>query len=80
MSDPQMSPTWLDAGAAALAGAVPPAQTRCRRAAGLAQAQSLRPRAAAAWQESGLAECGGAGEPLYLAWRQFLRGPGRRPS
>ena len=27
-------------------------------------------------QESGLAECGGAGEPIYLAWRQFLRGRG----
>ena len=27
-------------------------------------------------QESGLAECGGAGEPIYLAWRQFLRGHG----
>ena len=27
-------------------------------------------------QESGLAECGGAGEPIFLAWRQFLRGRG----
>ena len=27
-------------------------------------------------QESGLAECGGAGEPIDLAWRQFLRGHG----
>ena len=27
-------------------------------------------------QESGLAECGGAGEPIYLAWRRFLRGHG----
>ena len=27
-------------------------------------------------QASGLAECGGAGEPIYLAWRQFLRGRG----
>ncbi len=27
-------------------------------------------------QESGLAECGAAGEPIHLAWRQFLRGHG----
>ena len=27
-------------------------------------------------QQSGLAECGGAGEPIHLAWRQFLRGRG----
>ena len=27
-------------------------------------------------QESALAECGGAGEPIHLAWRQFLRGHG----
>ena len=27
-------------------------------------------------QESGLAESSGAGEPIYLAWRRFLRGAG----
>ena len=27
-------------------------------------------------QESGLAECGASGEPIYMAWRQFLRGRG----
>ena len=77
MSDPQMLPTWLDAGAAALAGAVPPAQTLAGALPGLAQAQSLTPaQRLQRVQESGLAECGGAGEPIYLAWRQFLRGRG----
>ena len=77
MSDLQMLPTWLDAGAAALAGAVPPAQTLAGALPGLAQAQSLTPlQRLQRVQESGLAECGGAGEPIYLAWRQFLRGHG----
>ncbi|MCK7577579.1 MAG: hypothetical protein MZV65_18420 [Chromatiales bacterium] len=44
---------------------------------GLAQAQSLTPlQRLQRLQQSGLAECGGAGEPIYLAWRQFLRGHG----
>ena len=77
MSDLQMLPTWLDAGAATLAGAVPPAQTLAAALPGLAQAQSLTPaQRLQRVQESGLAECGGAGEPIYLAWRQFLRGRG----
>ena len=77
MSDPQTLPTWLDASAAALAGAVPPADTLAGALPGLAQAQSLTPvQRLQRVQESGLAECGGAGEPIYLAWRQFLRGHG----
>ena len=70
-------PTWLDAGAAALAGAMPPAQTLAGALPGLAQAQSLTPaQRVQRVQASGLAECGRAGEPLYLAWREFLRGHG----
>ncbi len=79
MSDLQTRsvPTWLDAGAATLAGAAPPAQTLAAALPGLAQAQSLTPaQRVQRVQESGLAECGRAGEPLYLAWRQFLRGRG----
>ena len=77
MSGLQMQPTWLDAGAATLAGAVPPAQTLAEALPGLTRAQSLTPlQRLQRVQESGLAECGGAGEPIYLAWRQFLRGNG----
>ena len=44
---------------------------------GLARAQSLTPlQRLHRIQESDLSECGGAGEPVYLAWRQFLRGRG----
>ena len=44
---------------------------------GLARAQSMTPlQRLHRLQESGLAECGGAGEPIHLAWRQFLRGRG----
>ena len=77
MSDLQMLPTWLDADAAALAGAMPPAQTLAEALPGYRQAQSLTPmQRLQRVQESGLAECGAAGEPIYLAWRQFLRGHG----
>ena len=77
MSELQMLPAWLDAGAAALAGAVPPAQTLAGALPGLDRAQSLTPlQRLQCVQASGLAECGGAGEPVYLAWRQFLRGRG----
>ena len=77
MSELHMLPAWLDAGAATLAGAVPPAPTLAGALPGLAQAQSLTPlQRLQRVQESGLAECGGAGEPVYLAWRQFLRGHG----
>ena len=77
MSELQMLPAWLDAGAAALAGAAPPAPTLDAALPGLARAQSLTPlQRLQRVQESGLAECGGAGEPIHLAWRQFLRGHG----
>ena len=77
MSDLQMLPAWLDAGAATLAGAVPPAQTLAASLPGLALAQSLTPlQRLRRVQESSFAECGGAGEPIFLAWRQFVRGHG----
>ena len=77
MSDLQMLPAWLDIGAAALAGSVPPAKTITDALPGFAQAQSLTPlQRLQRVQESGLSECSGAGEPIYVAWRQFLRSRG----
>ena len=77
MSDLRTLPAWLDTGAATLAGAMPPAQTLAAALPGLTQAQSLTPaQRVQRVQASGLAECGRAGEPIYLAWRQFLRGHG----
>ena len=77
MSDLQKLPAWLDAGAATLAGAVPPAPTFAGALPGLSKALSLNPlQRLQRLQESGLAECGFSGEPLYHAWRQFLRGHG----
>ena len=77
MSELQMLPAWLDADAAALSGAVPPAATIAGAMPGLAKAQSLTPLQRLQFvQQSGLAECGGAGEPIHLAWRRFLRGRG----
>ncbi|MBE0627360.1 MAG: FAD-dependent oxidoreductase [Burkholderiales bacterium] len=73
----QTLPNWLDADAAALSGAVAPAATLAEALPGLALAQSLKPlQRLRRLQESGLAECGGAGEPIHLAWRRFLRGHG----
>ena len=77
MGDLQMLPSWLDEGAATLAGSLPPAGTLARSLPGLDQAQSLTPlQRLQRVQASGLAECGSAGEPIHLAWRQFLRGQG----
>ncbi len=77
MSELRALPAWLDAGAAALAGAVPPAPTLAGALPGLDRAQSLTPlQRLQRVQESALTECGGAGEPVHLAWRQFLRGRG----
>ena len=77
MSDLQILPAWLDAGAAALAGAVPPAPTLAGALPGLNQALQLNPlQCLQRLQESGLTRCGFSGEPIYLAWRQFLRGQG----
>jgi NADPH-dependent glutamate synthase beta subunit-like oxidoreductase/NADH:ubiquinone oxidoreductase subunit F (NADH-binding)/formate hydrogenlyase subunit 6/NADH:ubiquinone oxidoreductase subunit I len=77
MSDITRLPAWLDADAAALAGGVPPPLTLAASLPSLAQAQSMNPlQRLQRLQESGLSECGFAGEPLYHAWRQFLRGHG----
>ncbi len=77
MSELQTLPAWLDAGAAALAGTVPPAPTLDDALPGLAEARELAPlERLQRLQASGLAESGGAGEPIHLAWRQFLRGRG----
>ena len=77
MSELRALPAWLDAGAAALAGGVPPAPTLAGALPGLARAQSLTPlQKLQRVQESALTECGGAGEPVHIAWRQFLRGRG----
>ena len=77
MSELRMQPAWLDAGANALSGSAPPAPTLEGALPGLARAQSLTPlQRLQRLQQSGLAECGGAGEPIHLAWRQFLRGHG----
>ncbi len=77
MSELQKLPAWLDADAAALAGAVPPAPTLEGALPGLAHARALTPlERLKRLQKSGLTECGAAGEPVFLAWRQFLRGRG----
>ena len=77
MNDLQILPPWLDAGAAALAGAVPPALTLAGALPGLNQAQQLNPLLCLQrLQESGLTRCGFSGEPIYQAWRQFIRGHG----
>ena len=77
MSEPKILPAWLDADAAALAGAEPPAQTLAGALPGLARAQSLAPvQRLQRVRELGLAESSGAGESVALAWRQFLRGHG----
>jgi NADH-quinone oxidoreductase subunit F len=77
MSALQSLPAWLDADAAGLAGAAPPAATLAGALPGLAKAQSLTPlQRLQRVQPSGLAEGSGAGEPVHLAWRRFLRGHG----
>ena len=77
MSEVNRLPAWLDAGATILAGSVSPAPTLDAALPGLAQAQTLTSlQRLQRLQESSLAECGAAGEPIYLAWRQFLRGRG----
>ena len=56
MSEPKILPAWLDADAAALAGAEPPAQTLAGALPGLARAQSWRPF-------SGFSACGSRALP-----------------
>ncbi len=75
MNDLPSRPSWLDG--AAMAGVVPPAPTLERAMPGLHRAQSLSPlERLQVLKESGLAGCGPAGEPIHLAWREFLRGHG----
>ncbi len=77
MSDLALLPSWLDAGAAALAGAVPPARTLAGALPGLDQAQAMTPYQRLQHVEaSRLAACTGAGEPIFVSWRRFLRGHG----
>lgn len=77
MSDLQILPVWLDTDAAALAGVVTPGPTFAGALPGLAQAQQLNPlQCLQRLQEAGLTRCGYSGEPIYLSWRQFLRGHG----
>jgi NADPH-dependent glutamate synthase beta subunit-like oxidoreductase/ferredoxin len=77
MSELQLLPDWLDAGAARLSGTVPPAATLDAALPGLARAQALQPlQRLQLMQRSGLAECSAGGEPLHLEWRRFLRGRG----
>ena len=65
MSAVQTLPGWLDQGAAALAGPVPPAATLAGALPGLAQARELTPlQRLQRVQDSGLAESSGAGEPV----------------
>lgn len=72
-----MLPSWLDVDAATLAGTVAPAANLNAALPGLANAQSLSPfQRLQRVQLSGLTECGAAGEPIYIAWRRFMRGNG----
>jgi NADPH-dependent glutamate synthase beta subunit-like oxidoreductase/NADH:ubiquinone oxidoreductase subunit F (NADH-binding)/ferredoxin len=73
----QVLPDWLDLDAGALAAPEPPGSTLAGALPGLGQARELKPlQRLQRVQESGLAESSGAGEPIYLAWRTFLRGRG----
>jgi NADPH-dependent glutamate synthase beta subunit-like oxidoreductase/NADH:ubiquinone oxidoreductase subunit F (NADH-binding)/formate hydrogenlyase subunit 6/NADH:ubiquinone oxidoreductase subunit I len=77
MSELQRLPAWLDADAATLSGAVAPAATLAGALPGLTRAQSLTPlQRLQLVQQAGLADGTGAGEPVHLAWRRFLRGHG----
>ena len=77
MTDLAVLPAWLDAGGAVLDGAVAPAATLADSLPGLSRAREMAPlQRLQHVQQAGLAECGPAGEPVYVAWRQFLRGHG----
>jgi NADPH-dependent glutamate synthase beta subunit-like oxidoreductase/formate hydrogenlyase subunit 6/NADH:ubiquinone oxidoreductase subunit I len=70
-------PSWLDHDAATLAGVIPPAQTIADALPAFTNALSMTPlERLKRIQESGISECGASGEPIHLAWRQFLRGYG----
>ncbi len=77
MSNNILLPSWLDHEAATLAGAVPPGNTLASALPAFTRALSLSPlERLRIIQQSGLSECGGSGEPIHLAWRQFIRGHG----
>jgi NADPH-dependent glutamate synthase beta subunit-like oxidoreductase/ferredoxin len=77
MSDNIILPPWLDHDAATLSGAVPPANTIAGALPAFTHALSMTPlERLQRLQESGISECGASGEPIHLAWRQFLRGYG----
>ena len=77
MSDKLNLPSWLDRDASTLSGAIPPAQTLSDALPAFTKALSLTPsERLQVVIESGMAECGVSGEPVHLAWRQFLRGYG----
>ena len=77
MSGVARLPTWLKASDAILVGSVSSVKTLDGALPGLAQAQKLTSmQRLQRLQESGLTECGASGEPIYMAWRQFLRGRG----
>jgi len=78
MTGPEGLPAWLRSGRAALSGAEPPAQTLESALPGLARARSMTPmQRLELVRASGLAATGGAGEPIHLAWRRYLRDHGR---
>lgn len=77
MSGISMLPSWLDHEAATLAGAVPPGFTIAGALPAYTKALSMSPlERLQRIQQSGLFECGSSGEPIHLAWRQFIRGHG----
>ena len=77
MNDLLHLPSWLDQGAATLAGAIPPADTLEDALPAFTRAISLTPlQRLQLIQEAGITECGYSGEPIHLAWRRFLRGHG----
>ncbi len=77
MSEIDQLPKWLDIDATILAGEINTAETLANMLPGLEKARLLTPmQRLQRIQESGLAECGGSGGPVHLAWRHFLRGNG----
>ena len=65
MSDQLMLPSWLDHGAATLAGAIPPGHTIAGALPAFTKALSMSPlERLQRIQESGLAECRSSGEPF----------------
>jgi NADPH-dependent glutamate synthase beta subunit-like oxidoreductase len=77
MSQPGDLPSWLDPDAGSHFGFTAPAATVAGSLPGYARAESMTAlQRLAVVQASGRAECGGAGEPIAQAWRDFLRGHG----